>query len=425
MNIDMTMIMPSYNRGEFIEEAIKSVLMQKVSFTYKLVIADDASTDDSVKIAKKYMAEFPDKIEVVTSEKNQGLLANCIRIYERLKSKYFCIVDADDYYIDDKFMQKAYDFLEENQEYTIYGSNTKILKDGVFIEDLYHTNCEKEMTVRSIEELYTGKGKYITNTLETVFRNVIFSEGVPAMIKEMIGTLSEPTFRGDLGRYIAHLKYGYAKFVDETVCVYRINEKGLWSCSNDFHRNIMGARGQIDYCKYYNGCNKENFYSTSYAYIDQAIASLLKMTSSRECDKIDVDDLENLKEVIEELKGVQKVEYNYDDRLVELMKNVEHRKIIVWGTGPSSKYLIEKYLHDKDITYFVDGYEDRQGKYIDNTKVLSPAELKELKDTNKYVIIASAHYNEIIEEILKWKFCKEDEIMNLYKMDVKYSLLFE
>ncbi|MCM1500047.1 MAG: glycosyltransferase, partial [Clostridium sp.] len=122
-NIEMTIIMPSYNRGEYIAEAIESVLRQKVTFDYKLVVADDGSTDNSLDVVDNYKDKYPDKIEIMISEKNHGLLPNCIRVYEKMKTKYFGMLDADDYWIDEKFLQKAYDFLEKNSEYVMYGCN--------------------------------------------------------------------------------------------------------------------------------------------------------------------------------------------------------------------------------------------------------------------------------------------------------------
>lgn len=423
-NIEMTIIMPSYNRGEYIEEAINSVLMQKVSFNYKLIIADDSSEDNTLKIANIYKDRYPNKIEVMTSEHNQGLLPNCIRVYENMKTEYFCVLDPDDYWTDDNFIQKAFDFLEANPEYTIYGCNTKILRDGTLLDMLYRTKCEKEMTIKSVDELYNGKMKYITHTTASVFRNVIFFDGVPQIMRDEVGTLSEPAFRGDTGRYMLHLKYGYAKFVDEVVGVYRQHEVGIWTSSSDFHKDIINSRAQIDYCKFYDGFNKQNFYAVSHSFLMGAAASLFKMISVGRMEKIDAEDIDNLGEIIEELKGFQKVEYDYDKQLIELMRNEDHRMIIVWGTGPSSKMLIEKYLKKEKISYFVDSDEKKQGTYINNIQVLSPAQLKDIRDC-KYVVIASYYFNEIIGDILHQELCREDEIMNLYKMNCKYSLLFE
>jgi glycosyltransferase involved in cell wall biosynthesis len=55
MNTEIiTIVTPSYNQGEFIEETIQSVLFQKGNFYIDYIIMDGGSTDNSVKIIKKY-----------------------------------------------------------------------------------------------------------------------------------------------------------------------------------------------------------------------------------------------------------------------------------------------------------------------------------------------------------------------------------
>jgi len=41
----LTVCLITYNHVSYIEQAIESVLMQKVNFTWELIIADDYSTD--------------------------------------------------------------------------------------------------------------------------------------------------------------------------------------------------------------------------------------------------------------------------------------------------------------------------------------------------------------------------------------------
>lgn len=50
----ITILMPSYNKGDYIAEAIESVLIQKTDFDFELIIIDDKSTDKSLDIAKDY-----------------------------------------------------------------------------------------------------------------------------------------------------------------------------------------------------------------------------------------------------------------------------------------------------------------------------------------------------------------------------------
>jgi len=66
-NIKISIITPSYNQGEFIEQTIQSVLNQ----TYKnieYILVDGGSTDQTLKVIDKYR----DQIDAVISEKDKG-----------------------------------------------------------------------------------------------------------------------------------------------------------------------------------------------------------------------------------------------------------------------------------------------------------------------------------------------------------------
>jgi glycosyltransferase involved in cell wall biosynthesis len=50
----ITIVTPSYNQGEFIEETIQSILVQKGDFFIDYIIMDGGSEDESVEIIKEY-----------------------------------------------------------------------------------------------------------------------------------------------------------------------------------------------------------------------------------------------------------------------------------------------------------------------------------------------------------------------------------
>ena len=53
MNELVSIIMPSYNTSEYVEESIKSVLNQTYT-NWELIIVDDCSTDNSEEIIKQF-----------------------------------------------------------------------------------------------------------------------------------------------------------------------------------------------------------------------------------------------------------------------------------------------------------------------------------------------------------------------------------
>ena len=95
----VTIYMPNYNYGKYLEEAVDSVKNQ-VFKDWELIVIDDGSTDDSVDVLKKFANE--EKITVI-HQKNKGLnVTNNVAI--RLsRGKYIVRLDADDF-IDESFL---------------------------------------------------------------------------------------------------------------------------------------------------------------------------------------------------------------------------------------------------------------------------------------------------------------------------------
>ena len=59
----------SYNCAPFIERAIHGMVSQKINVSYKIIIHDDASTDGSADIIRKYAKKYPEKYVQFSSQK--------------------------------------------------------------------------------------------------------------------------------------------------------------------------------------------------------------------------------------------------------------------------------------------------------------------------------------------------------------------
>ena len=81
-----------YNKGEFVVEAIDSILKGTYG-DFEILIMDDASTDDG---PAKVKAINDPRIRLVTAEKNGGRAAAANRGYEAARGEYIAILDADD-----------------------------------------------------------------------------------------------------------------------------------------------------------------------------------------------------------------------------------------------------------------------------------------------------------------------------------------
>ncbi len=115
--IDITIAILSHNHAHTVERAIQSVLSQKLNSTYTLLLFDDASTDGTQEILKKYHELYPNTIQLFLFSQNEGPVVRAKQIYQNSKSKYLTWLDADDYWTYEYKLQKQIDFLEQHPEY--------------------------------------------------------------------------------------------------------------------------------------------------------------------------------------------------------------------------------------------------------------------------------------------------------------------
>ena len=64
----LKILMPLYNRERFLAKALDSIFMQQTNFEYKIIIIDDASTDNSLYIAEEYKKKY-NNIKIIKNEK--------------------------------------------------------------------------------------------------------------------------------------------------------------------------------------------------------------------------------------------------------------------------------------------------------------------------------------------------------------------
>lgn len=249
MNYKLTIIMSNYNQAHFIKGAIDSVLMQETNFPFQLIITDDNSTkDNSIEIVKEYENKYPDKIKVLYNKENGRYLKNILRAKAITKTPYFTLLDADDYWTDKHYLQKSVDFLDGHPDFTIYSTNVlSLYEDG---STRPYLDTDKKTFNFSMED-FLHESILITQTTGMVFRNVIYSKGIPDIVTNSIGTISERSFEGDYDRFIMHLRYGKAHFVNEISGVYRILSFGIWQSLNPFEKAAIQAQSFIDYDRFF------------------------------------------------------------------------------------------------------------------------------------------------------------------------------
>jgi len=120
----VTVLLISYNHIESFERAIESVLSQKTNFDFKIIILDDASTDGTSELVKKYSHEK--NVKCIIREKNLGSTQNLYQGLKLIDTKYYAVLDTDDYWCDDNKLQMQIDILEQNPDCSFCAHNTLV-----------------------------------------------------------------------------------------------------------------------------------------------------------------------------------------------------------------------------------------------------------------------------------------------------------
>ena len=107
----LTVLMPVYNAEEFLKDSIGSILDQTY-YNFELLILDDGSTDNSLKIIKA-SAKEDKRIKVLVNQINQGEAKSRNLLLKNTKTEFVAWMDADDISLEDR-LQLQMDFLKQN-----------------------------------------------------------------------------------------------------------------------------------------------------------------------------------------------------------------------------------------------------------------------------------------------------------------------
>lgn len=103
-------VIPNYNNGIALEKCVESILSQSFK-SFRIVIVDDCSTDESVDIAKRYANEYPEQIYFISTKQRSysGHARNVGATFNEFTSKYTWFVDGDDLLYKDSVLKDLFE----------------------------------------------------------------------------------------------------------------------------------------------------------------------------------------------------------------------------------------------------------------------------------------------------------------------------
>lgn len=112
-----------YNAGQFISDAIESVIIQTY-YNWELILIDDGSSDDSTYIAKEYVKKFPGRILYYEhkNHNNRGTSTSRNLGIKHSSGSLITFLDADDIYLPNRLEEHLKIFNKYPEVETVFGA---------------------------------------------------------------------------------------------------------------------------------------------------------------------------------------------------------------------------------------------------------------------------------------------------------------
>ena len=130
MSPEISIITPVFESELFIKSTIKSVQTQTYQ-NWELILIDDASTDESAKIAESFAVK-DERIKLIKLDSNKGPAAARNRGIKEASGRYIAFLDSDDLWYEEK-LYKQLKFMKENHYAFTYTGFEKINEEGKVI----------------------------------------------------------------------------------------------------------------------------------------------------------------------------------------------------------------------------------------------------------------------------------------------------
>ena len=251
--IKVSVICNVFNHEKYVRDALEGFVSQKTDFPFEVLVHDDASTDGSAAIIREYEQKYPELIKPIYQTVNQYSQNVDITVLfqaSRAKGKYIATCEGDDYWTDPYKLQKQYDFLKANPEYTMCTTSVVWLDMNTNTEKrLCRTETDRDV---SLDEIILEKKGRIFQYATFMVRRDVFCH-----LPEWVDYFDV----GDTPLAIHAAVKGKVRMLADVTAVYRNHAQGSWS--SRFEQDVQYKTGV--FLMLINGLNKFDE-ATGYAY---------------------------------------------------------------------------------------------------------------------------------------------------------------
>ena len=217
----VSVIILTYNQERFIRQCIESVLSQRTTYPYEIIIGEDMGTDRTRAICRQYADDFPQVI-LPDRETNLGVTMNWIKCVEMASGDYIMALGGDDYWHNTNKIQIQVDFMEAHPECVICHTDYNVLNNntGRLVKGL---NSHKKVTPPEgmiQKEVVSGNGHVAAGTM--CIRKDLIDKYIPFKLYE------DEHFPCEDWPTIAILSaYGEVRYIPISTLTYRMGQESI------------------------------------------------------------------------------------------------------------------------------------------------------------------------------------------------------
>ena len=188
----ISIIIPVYNGENYIKNVLTSILNQDLKYI-EIIMVDDFSLDQSVKIIKEAMNSDP-RIKLFINKENKGILYTKSKGVYYAKGKYVIILDEDDILAQRDALSTLYE-LAEKEDLDMLGFSSMFtenyLRKGNYIHHYYKTQIISQPEITKLSHDYSIDGE-VKRTGDNIwcylFKTEIFNNTIMQINSEILNT---------------------------------------------------------------------------------------------------------------------------------------------------------------------------------------------------------------------------------------------